>query len=203
MCRQVQPSPPWKISSYALCKDLPITDDHLRHSTQAIRAPPRLNWTSWCGTRVAPECGSDVFQITWGRKHPWSLARGAVSVREGRGRSCSSGLLFVLVVLTPLAHASLPDPAWIPGIYDGADFDGIVVAVASTTGLAVGSTLLAMLIGIPDPRSSPSNYVAQTGNSAEAEASQGVCRRLLKAPSVKVPATAADPRLLSPSAPSR
>jgi hypothetical protein len=35
------------------------------------------------------------------------------------------GLLVPLVVLLPLAHASPPDPLWIPGIYDGADYDDV------------------------------------------------------------------------------
>lgn len=33
------------------------------------------------------------------------------------------------VVLHPLAAASPPDPSWIPGIYDAADFDDAVVRV--------------------------------------------------------------------------
>ncbi len=37
-----------------------------------------------------------------------------------------------LVALTPLAHSSPPDPTWISGIYDGDDFDDVVVSVTST-----------------------------------------------------------------------
>jgi hypothetical protein len=36
------------------------------------------------------------------------------------------GVLFTLLTLVPLAHASPPDPVWIPGIYDAADFDEAV-----------------------------------------------------------------------------
>ena len=37
-------------------------------------------------------------------------------------------------MLAPLAHASAPDPSWIAGIYDGADYDDIVVLVTGATG---------------------------------------------------------------------
>src|SRR2546425_7611117 len=33
-----------------------------------------------------------------------------------------------LVALVPLAHASPPDPTWIPGLYDNADHDDAVLA---------------------------------------------------------------------------
>jgi hypothetical protein len=42
--------------------------------------------------------------------------------------------MLVLGTLAPLAHASAPDPSWISGIYDGADYDDVVVLVASATG---------------------------------------------------------------------
>jgi len=56
-----------------------------------------------------------------------------------RGRTILSKLLLALLVLVlgtlaPLAHASAPDPSWISGIYDGADYDDVVVLVASATG---------------------------------------------------------------------
>jgi hypothetical protein len=31
------------------------------------------------------------------------------------------------ILLNPLAAASPPDPTWIPGIYDAADFDDVVI----------------------------------------------------------------------------
>jgi len=40
-------------------------------------------------------------------------------------------LLAALVGLVPLAHASPTDPSWIPGIYDAADSDDVVLAVTS------------------------------------------------------------------------
>jgi hypothetical protein len=45
--------------------------------------------------------------------------------------------LFVLaagLALPALAHASPPDPSWIPGVYDDADFDDVVTQVVSGTG---------------------------------------------------------------------
>src|SRR5438445_10765175 len=44
-------------------------------------------------------------------------------------------LVGVLVSVTPLAHTSPPDPRWIGGIYDGADFDDVVVFIVSTAAL--------------------------------------------------------------------
>ncbi len=50
----------------------------------------------------------------------------------------ANALLFVLlaciVSLTPLAHASPPDPTWIPGFYDAADYDDVVSLVANSEG---------------------------------------------------------------------
>ena len=41
----------------------------------------------------------------------------------------------VLASIPTLAHASPPDPTWIPGIYDDADFDDVVGLVTSATAL--------------------------------------------------------------------
>lgn len=41
-------------------------------------------------------------------------------------------LLASPAALVPLAHASPPDPAWIRGIYDNADYDEVVAAATST-----------------------------------------------------------------------
>ena len=40
-------------------------------------------------------------------------------------------LVGALLSLAPLAHASPPDATWIPGFYDDADYDDIVLAVTS------------------------------------------------------------------------
>jgi hypothetical protein len=47
-------------------------------------------------------------------------------------------LLVVLILTAPalllaLAYASPPDPSWIPGIYDDADYDDVVTLVTSAT----------------------------------------------------------------------
>src|SRR5262245_41099578 len=47
----------------------------------------------------------------------------------------------VLVLLTPIAFASPPDPSWIPGLYDGADFDDVVLVVTSGAGIVELTTL--------------------------------------------------------------
>src|SRR5262249_17042060 len=63
------------------------------------------------------------------------------SARTGHGRTHVLGVVFALFSLAPLAHASLPDPLWIPGIYDNADFDEIVATVVSATALVACSAI--------------------------------------------------------------
>jgi hypothetical protein len=43
-------------------------------------------------------------------------------------------LLGLLVGLLPLAYASPPDQTWLPGLYDNADYDDVVIALTSTSG---------------------------------------------------------------------
>jgi hypothetical protein len=64
--------------------------------------------------------------------------------RRGSGlrsglRTGSAGLFAVLflVLLRAAAYATPPDPLWIPGIYDGGDFDDLLRPVG-------------LLIGVPD-----------------------------------------------------
>jgi hypothetical protein len=55
-------------------------------------------------------------------------------MRLGRRIEQGLGALLLLAALAihpALAHASPPDPSWIPGIYDGDDFDDVVLLVAS------------------------------------------------------------------------
>jgi hypothetical protein len=39
----------------------------------------------------------------------------------------------VMIVLTPMAWASSPDPSWIEGVYDDKDFDDVVSYLTSGT----------------------------------------------------------------------
>jgi len=50
---------------------------------------------------------------------------------ERRGAIIAFVLLLALSSLTPLGYASPPDPSWIRGIYDGADYDDVVDLVTS------------------------------------------------------------------------
>jgi len=49
-------------------------------------------------------------------------------------------LALVLAALPALAHATPPDPSWIPGLYDDADDDDVIVLVTSATGDVPGAT---------------------------------------------------------------
>ena len=54
---------------------------------------------------------------------------------QARPRFSAPGRVAVLlaialcILLNPLAAASPPDPTWIPGLYDAADFDDVVIQI--------------------------------------------------------------------------
>jgi hypothetical protein len=50
-------------------------------------------------------------------------------------------LVGLIVTLTPLAYAIPPDPSWIRGLYDGADFDDVAVLLTSGMGAVETSPL--------------------------------------------------------------
>ena len=54
------------------------------------------------------------------------------------------GLLLAIAGLPVLGYASPPDPVWIPGIYDGADYDDVVVLVAFASGTVSGAPIGAL-----------------------------------------------------------
>ena len=45
-------------------------------------------------------------------------------------------VLSYLAGITPLAHASLPDPTWVPGVYDDADHDEEIALLTCATALS-------------------------------------------------------------------
>src|SRR5262245_6093659 len=53
-------------------------------------------------------------------------------VRGRCGRLSVVSVLFILLVVLLLAHASPPDPVWVAGIYDGADYDNVVETLSAT-----------------------------------------------------------------------
>jgi hypothetical protein len=50
-------------------------------------------------------------------------------------------ILAAQALLPALAHASPPDPSWIPGIYDGADYDDVVLLATSGAGSVTANAL--------------------------------------------------------------
>lgn len=67
-------------------------------------------------------------------------------------------LLVAISAVTPLAYASPPDPSWVDGIYDGADFDDVVVFITSGAGvveLFVEPFLQLDLRLVPQPEQDP------------------------------------------------
>ncbi len=62
-------------------------------------------------------------------------------MRAGSGVLVAILLAVVLAALLPLAYASPPDPTWLGGVWDDADYDDVVVAaiqaVASVDSLTV------------------------------------------------------------------
>lgn len=55
---------------------------------------------------------------------------------------CARGLLVLLFAIVPLAEASPPDPLWVGGTYDGADFDDVVAAVIAATAIVTRAVFL-------------------------------------------------------------
>jgi hypothetical protein len=66
-------------------------------------------------------------------------------------------LLLVALVLSlrALAYASPPDPTWIDGIYDDADYDDVVILITAAPG-----TPPATLVRALEPRWTPVSIVA-------------------------------------------
>ncbi|HTY78784.1 MAG TPA: hypothetical protein VMI34_13260 [Candidatus Bathyarchaeia archaeon] len=50
-------------------------------------------------------------------------------------------ILLLVGSLAGLAYASPPDPSWVPGVYDDADFDDVVGLVELGAGLVVSTDL--------------------------------------------------------------
>src|SRR2546430_10438418 len=81
------------------------------------------------------DCGAPGGMLrlaSWRRS--WRRQRGRSIVGAMWRRRSLATLLFAgVVVLPPLAHASPPDPSWVAGFWDDADYDDIVLAVAGMT----------------------------------------------------------------------
>lgn len=60
-----------------------------------------------------------------------------MTIARSVGRTLLAAVLpLACATLPALAHASPPDPSWIAGIYDDADYDDVVILVESASGSA-------------------------------------------------------------------
>jgi hypothetical protein len=62
-------------------------------------------------------------------------------------------LIVTALALTPAAYASPPDPTWIAGLYDNADFDDVVLFITSGLGgvqpsLTWSPRVVALVVGV-------------------------------------------------------
>jgi len=68
-----------------------------------------------------------------------------------RGACARAALLFILgtftILLPALAYGSPPDPSWIPGLYDDADYDDVVLLATSASADFVPGGLVALVPG--------------------------------------------------------
>ncbi len=71
-------------------------------------------------------------------------------------RLVALALIVVALGLAPVAHATPPDPSWIPGLYDNADFDDVILLITSKLG-AIQSNIIpslrpvAFVLGLATP----------------------------------------------------
>lgn len=78
------------------------------------------------------------------RTRPVHAAIQTPSASTGRRRLCLWLVVILVgsvVALPMLGSASLPDPAWIPGVYDAADYDDIALAVTFAESVLDGAAL--------------------------------------------------------------
>ena len=78
-------------------------------------------------------------------------------------------IIVTLASLAPVAQASPPDPTWVPGFWDDADYDEAILLVSSAVGIAdayatwsigdlsVGSPILAIVADVLPAGSLPSD----------------------------------------------
>ena len=71
-------------------------------------------------------------------------------------RAVSAFACLALFALTPMAYASPPDQTWIPGLYDNADFDDVVLFITGVLGAVQPSTVsslrpVAAAVGLVTP----------------------------------------------------
>jgi len=56
--------------------------------------------------------------------------------------SLALSLCILIASLSVVAYASPPDPSWVRGVYDDADFDDVVCLILANTGLVDDSSLV-------------------------------------------------------------
>lgn len=105
------------------------------HRRQSARAPPRgssdereLADVPFTPQRANPTSSDLTFPAFGG-------IEGAMRRFPPGSASFASLLLAVIVGLPFLAYASPPDPSWVHGVYDDADFDDIVCLITTSSGL--------------------------------------------------------------------
>jgi hypothetical protein len=78
---------------------------------------------------------------------------------RGVVRFCHAGSAFLLAVVVisavGLAHASPPDPTWIGGFYDDADYDDAVLALLAIDGLTSGPVVVLAAAELMQPLHAP------------------------------------------------
>jgi len=77
--------------------------------------------------------------------------------------------VLVVATLSSLAYASPPDPTWIPGFYDDADFDDVVWLVVMQKGLVESEDLTTprivpppALVLLASPEAAPASHSVPT-----------------------------------------
>ena len=67
-------------------------------------------------------------------------------------------LLFLTIVLTPMAWASPIDPSWTKGVYDDADFDDVIAYLTSGTVAVPALPITVLLPTLISSQVEPEDY---------------------------------------------
>ena len=74
--------------------------------------------------------------------------RGGKLLTVSLTRCVAISVVFILLSLVPMAYANPADSSWLAGFYDGADFDELIGAVVSESGIVANAFICTAATGL-------------------------------------------------------